>query len=46
MVQTVGVYNEKRRHYYLQMQTPNLTNTQQKHQYLSYKRGLDEWVKC
>ena len=46
MVQAVGVYNNKRRHYSLQMQTPNFAHTQQKHQYVSYKRGLDERIKC
>lgn len=46
IVQAVGVYNEKRRHYSLQMQTPNFAHAQQKHDYISYKRGFDKRVKC
>jgi transposase InsO family protein len=46
MSQAVRIYNEKRRHYSLKMQTPNFAHINQRHDYVSYKRGLDERIKC
>ena len=46
MSQAVRIYNEKRRHYSLKMQTPNFAHVNQRHDYVSYKRGLDERIKC
>lgn len=44
--QSVEIYNNKRRHRSLKMQTPNFAHINQQHQYVSYKRGPDQRVKC
>lgn len=46
MDKAVSIYNKKRRHYSLKMQTPNFAHTNQEHDYVSYKRGLDKRIKC
>lgn len=46
MDKAVSIYNKKRRHYSLKMQTPNFAHTNQEHDYVSYKRGVDERIKC
>ena len=46
ITQSVEIYNSKRRHYSLKMQTPNFAHVKQQHGYLSYKRGIDGRVKC
>jgi putative transposase len=43
---SVNIYNSKRRHYSLNLKTPNFAHINQKHDYLSYKRGVDKRVKC
>lgn len=44
--QSVKIYNSKRRHWSLQLKTPNFAHINQQHDYVSYKRGVDERVKC
>ena len=44
--QSIEIYNSKRRHYSLQMKTPNFAHINQEHDYVSYKRGIDHRVKC
>jgi len=44
--QSVEVYNNKRRHRSLKMNTPNFAHINQQHEYVSYKRGVDQRVKC
>lgn len=44
--QSVKIYNSKRRHWSLQLKTPNFAHINQQHEYVSYKRGVDERVKC
>lgn len=44
--EAVEIYNSKRRHYSLQMKTPNFAHVNQQHDYVSYKRGIDKRVKC
>lgn len=44
--QAVDIYNSKRRHYSLQFKTPNFAHVNQQHDYVSYKRGIDQRVKC
>ena len=44
--QAIDIYNSKRRHYSLQMKTPNFAHINQEHEYVSYKRGIDHRVKC
>jgi putative transposase len=44
--QAVEVYNNKRRHRSLEMKTPNFAHNNQNHDYASYKRGVDQRVKC
>jgi transposase InsO family protein len=46
ITQSVTIYNTKRRHYSLKMQTPNFAHTQQQHDYISYKTGSDKRIKC
>ncbi len=40
--EAVEVYNNKRRHKSLEMQTPNFAHTNQTHQYKSYKKPRAE----
>jgi len=42
----VDIYNNKRRHWSLNLTTPNDAHLKQKHRYVSYKRGLDQRKKC
>ena len=44
--QAVEIYNTKRRHWSLNLKTPNFAHIEQKHDYISYKRGVDKRVKC
>ena len=44
--QAVEVYNNKRRHWSLKLKTPNFAHIHQLHDYVSYKRGIDERLKC
>ncbi len=44
--QSVEVYNNKRRHRSLRMQTPGFAHTNQQHTYVSYRRGSDQRVEC
>jgi putative transposase len=44
--QAVVVYNTKRRHWSLDLETPQEAHRKQKHDYVSYKRGMDERKKC
>lgn len=46
IAQAVEIYNSKRRHYSLKLQTPDFAHRQQQHNYVSYKRGPDHRVKC
>jgi putative transposase len=46
ITQAVEIYNSKRRHYSLNLKTPNFAHTDQKHDYVSYKRGVDKRIKC
>lgn len=46
ITQSVQIYNSKRRHYSLQMQTPDFAHLNQMHDYVSYKRGQDLRMKC
>ncbi len=40
LTQAVEIYNRERRHYSLEMQTPDFAHTHQKHKYKSYKKQL------
>ena len=44
--QSVELYNNNRRHRSLKMKTPNFAHINQQHDYVSYKRGPDQRVKC
>ena len=44
--QAVEVYNNKRRHWSLNLQTPSYAHRKQNHEYVSYKRGIDRRKKC
>ena len=44
--QSIETYNNKRRHRSLEMKTPNFAHVNQQHNYVSYKRGVDERVEC
>jgi len=44
--QAVEIYNNKRRHWSLNLTTPSEAHRKQKHQYVSYKRGADHRKKC
>lgn len=44
--QAIEIYNNKRRHWSLNLKTPNVAHILQQHDYVSYKRGLDERKKC
>lgn len=44
--ESVEVYNNERRHRSLDMNTPNFAHRKQKHEFVSYKRKVDERVKC
>jgi putative transposase len=44
--QAVEIYNDKRRHWSLNLKTPNFAHSNQQHDYVSYKRGVDKRVKC
>jgi putative transposase len=46
IAQSVTIYNTKRRHCSLKMQTPNFAHTHQQHDYISYKIGTDKRIKC
>ena len=40
--QAVEIYNNKRRHWSLNLETPAKAHVKQKHDYISYKRGIDD----
>ena len=42
----IEIYNGKRRHWSLNLKTPNVAHLLQQHDYVSYKRGNDERKKC
>ena len=42
----IDIYNNKRRHWSLNLETPDKAHVKQKHDYVSYKRGIDERKKC
>ena len=44
--QAIDIYNNKRRHWSLNLETPAKAHVKQKHDYVSYKRGIDERKKC
>jgi len=44
--QAVQIYNNKRRHWSLELATPAEAHRKQKHNYVSYKRGIDHRKKC
>ena len=44
--QAVEIYNNKRRHWSLDLMTPADAHRKQKHNYVSYKRGNDHRKKC
>ncbi len=44
--QAIEIYNNKRRHWSLNLTTPNVAHLVQQHDYVSYKRGFDHRKKC
>ena len=44
--QAIAIYNNKRRHWSLNLETPANAHIKQKHDYVSYKRGTDQRKKC
>ncbi len=44
--QAIDIYNNKRRHWSLNLETPAKAHVKQKHDYVSYMRGIDERKKC
>ena len=45
VIQAVNIYNNKRRHWSLHLETPNHAHIKQKHQYVSYKIQPDNRTK-
>jgi transposase InsO family protein len=44
--QAIRIYNNKRRHWSLNLQTPGRAHIKQQHDYVNYKRGIDTRKKC
>ena len=44
--QAIDIYNNKRRHWSLNLETPANAHIKQDHNYISYKRGVDNRKKC
>lgn len=44
--QAIDIYNNKRRHWSLNLETPAKAHVKQMHDYVSYMRGIDDRKKC